>query len=87
MMPIAAIATCLLVSRVVGVERIAQEVEPDGQRFRRKPVFNFMIRWLCPIFAAIILAARWQMPLAGSPCKLKTAFPAAERKFLTVKAG
>ena len=24
---------------------------------RRKPVFNFMIRWLCPIFAAIILAS------------------------------
>lgn len=40
MMPIAAIATCLLVSRVIGVEQIAQEVEQDGQRFRRKPVFN-----------------------------------------------
>ena len=57
MMPIAAIATCLLVSRVIGVEQIAQEGEQDGQRFRRKPVFNFMIRWLCPIFAAIILAS------------------------------
>ena len=57
MMPIAAIATCLLVSRVIGVEQIAQEVEQDGKRFRRKPVFNFMIRWLCPIFAAIILAS------------------------------
>ena len=55
MMPIAAIATCLLVSRVIGVEQIAQEVEQDGQRFRRKPVFNFMLRYLCPIFAAIIL--------------------------------
>ena len=32
MMPIAAIATCLLVSRVIGVEQIAQEVEQDGQR-------------------------------------------------------
>ena len=39
------------------MEQIAQEVEQDGQRFRRKPVFNFMIRWLCPIFAAIILAS------------------------------
>ena len=27
------------------------------------------------------------MPWAGSPCKPKTVFPAAERKFLTVKAG
>ena len=57
MMPIAAIATCLLVSRVIGVEKIEQEVEVDGQPFRRKRIFAFMIRWLCPIFAAIILAS------------------------------
>ena len=57
MMPIAAIATCLLVSRVVGVERIEHEVTLEGGSFRRKKVFNFMIRWLCPIFAAIILAS------------------------------
>ena len=56
MMPIAAIATCLLVSRVVGVERIEHEVTLEGGSFRRKKVFNFMIRWLCPVFAAIILA-------------------------------
>ena len=57
MMPIAAVATCLLVSRVIGVEKIEQEVEADGQPFRRKRIFAFMIRWLCPIFAAIILAS------------------------------
>ena len=57
MMPVAAIATCLLVSRVIGVEKIAEEVTQDGQRFRRKPVFDFMIRYLCPVFAAIILAS------------------------------
>ena len=57
MMPIAAIATCLLISRVVGVEAIAQEVTAEGKPFRRKKIFCFMIRWLCPIFAAIILAS------------------------------
>ena len=57
MMPIAAIATCLLVSRVVGVERIEQEVLEGEGTFRRKRVFDFMIRWLCPVFAAIILAS------------------------------
>ena len=57
MMPIAAIATCLLVSRIVGVEKIEEEVTQEGQPFRRKPVFNFMLRYLCPIFAAIILAS------------------------------
>ena len=56
-MPIAAMCTGLLVARVIGVEQISEEVEQDGRRFRRKPVFNFMIRWLCPIFAAIILAS------------------------------
>ena len=57
MMPIAAIATCLLVSRVVGVKAIEAEVLHGEGTFRRKKVFNFMIRYLCPIFAAIILAS------------------------------
>ena len=55
MMPIAAIATCLLVSRVIGVKKIEQEVLAGEAKFRRKKIFNFMIRYLCPIFAAIIL--------------------------------
>ena len=55
MMPIAAIASCILVSRVIGVERIAQEVTLDGRPFRRRKIFNAMIRFLCPFFAAIIL--------------------------------
>ena len=57
MMPIAAIAICLLVSRVIGVEKIAEEVTADGKPFRRKKIFNFMIRYLCPVFAAIILVS------------------------------
>ena len=55
MMPIAAIATCLLVSRVVGVKKIEEEVTLEGGAFKRKKIFNFMIKYLCPIFAAIIL--------------------------------
>lgn len=57
MMPIAAIAICLLVSRVIGVEKIEAEVTADGKPFRRKKIFNFMIRYLCPVFAAIILVS------------------------------
>lgn len=57
MMPIAAIATCLLVSRVIGVKQIEQEVLAGEAKFRRKKIFNFMIRYLCPIFAAIILVS------------------------------
>ena len=55
MMPIAAIAVCLLVSRVAGVSRIEQEILLSEPTFRRKKVFNSMIRFLCPFFAAIIL--------------------------------
>lgn len=55
MMPIAAIATCLFVSRVIGVEKIEAEVTADGAPFKRKKIFAFMIRFLCPVFAAIIL--------------------------------
>ncbi len=57
MMPTAAIATCLLVARVVGVKKIEEEVTLDGKPFRRKAIFNFMIQYLCPIFAAIILVS------------------------------
>ena len=55
MMPIAAIATCLLVSRVVGVDRIEEEMTQEGGTFRRKKIFVMMIKYLCPVFAAIIL--------------------------------
>ena len=57
MMPIAAIATCLLVSRVIGVDKLEEEVTADGKPFRRKKIFRFMIRYLCPVFAAIILVS------------------------------
>ena len=55
MMPIAAIATCILVSRVVGTKRVEEEVLLENGTFRRKKIFAFMIRYLCPVFAAIIL--------------------------------
>lgn len=55
MMPIAAIATCLLVSRVIGVDRIEEEMMQEGGTFRRKKIFVMMIKYLCPVFAAIIL--------------------------------
>ena len=55
MMPIAAIAICVFVSRVVGLEKIEEEITQDGNPFKRKKIFNFMIQYLCPIFAFIIL--------------------------------
>ena len=55
MMPIAAFATCILVSKVIGLNKIEEEVLNGEGKFRRKKIFNFMIKYLCPIFATIIL--------------------------------
>ena len=55
MMPIAAFTTCVLVYIVIGVKKIEEEVLHGEGTFRRKKIFNFMIKYLCPIFAAIIL--------------------------------
>jgi len=55
MMPLAAIATCLFISKVVGLERIEEEVTLCDEKFRRKNIFCFMIQYLCPVFAGIIL--------------------------------
>ena len=55
MMPIAALAICLLVSKCIGLKRIEQEVEVDGHPFRRKKVFSVVIRYIAPVFVLIIL--------------------------------
>ena len=55
MMPIAAMTTCLLIVRVVGVNTVAEEVTKDDAPFKRRLIFNFMIKYLCPFFVAIIL--------------------------------
>ncbi len=55
MMPIAALMTCLLVSRVIGVRKIEEEIVHGEAKFRRKKIFIVMIKYLCPIFALIIL--------------------------------
>ena len=41
--------------RTPNIDRIADEVTLNGAPFRRRKVFNAMIRFLCPFFAAIIL--------------------------------
>ncbi len=57
MMPIAALATCFLITRYMGVDKLTEEVEQDGHPFQRKRIFSFMIRFLCPLFVLIILAS------------------------------
>ena len=57
MMPIAAMMTSIFVSKVVGIDRIEEEIRHGEGAFRRKKIFVVMIKYLCPIFAMIILAS------------------------------
>lgn len=57
MMPIAALATCILVTKYMGIANLEKEVEQDGHPFRRKAIFSFMIKFLCPLFVIIILVS------------------------------
>ncbi len=57
MMPIAALATCLLITRYMGIAALESEVEQNGHPFKRKGIFTFMIRFLCPLFVIIILVS------------------------------
>jgi NSS family neurotransmitter:Na+ symporter len=57
MMPIAALATCLLIVKYMGVDKLTEEVEQDGHPFQRKHVFSFMIKFLCPLFVLVILVS------------------------------
>ncbi len=54
MMPIAALATCLLILRVVGVKGIAKEIELSST-FHRKKLYNFFLKYLAPACIIIIL--------------------------------
>ena len=56
MMPIVAFFTCVLVGFVVGPKVVADEVSISDGKFKSEKLFTVMIKWICPIFLAIILA-------------------------------
>ncbi len=57
MMPVAALATCILITKFMGTTAVEEEVELGGHPFKRKKLFAFMIRFLCPLFVLIILVS------------------------------
>lgn len=54
MMPLAALSTCLLVTRVVGLGKIAEEVQQSSD-FKRRKMYNLFMKYLAPICIVIIL--------------------------------
>ena len=56
MMPIAALATCFLILKVVKFERIEAEVEISSA-FKRKKLYRFFLKYLAPVCIIIILVS------------------------------
>lgn len=54
MMPLAALATCVLILRVVGIDGMVKEIEQSSP-FRRKKLYRVFIKYFAPICLIIIL--------------------------------
>ena len=48
--------SCILVLRVVGLKKMAEEVEISSP-FKRKKMYNFFLKYLAPAFLVIILVS------------------------------
>ena len=57
MMPIVAIATCILVGFFIKPQTIIDEVETNGAKFKMKKLFVVMIKYISPIFILLILVS------------------------------
>ena len=55
LMPIVAFGTCIIVGHVVGCKVIEDEIASSGE-FRLRRIYPFMIKWVLPIFIAVIFA-------------------------------
>jgi NSS family neurotransmitter:Na+ symporter len=56
MMPIAAIATCILILKSVTLDQIAAEVKITST-FKRQRIYNLFIKYFCILFLTIILVS------------------------------
>ena len=56
LMPICAFLTCVFVAWVIGSNVIAEEVEQSGP-FKRKKLYNVMVKYIAPILLFVILAS------------------------------
>lgn len=55
MMPILAIATCVLAGWFINLKDIEDEITKNGEEFKRRNVFRVMIKYVAPVFLFIIL--------------------------------
>ena len=55
MMPILAIATCVLAGWFMNLKDIEDEITKNGEPFKRRGIFRVMIKYIAPVFLFIIL--------------------------------
>jgi len=55
MMPILAIATCVLAGWFMNLKDIEDEITKNGEEFKRRKIFRVMIKYVAPVFLVIIL--------------------------------
>lgn len=54
LMPAISMLTCIFVGWVVGPQIIVEEMERTGDRFARKRLYRFMIRYVAPVIMAVL---------------------------------
>ena len=54
LMPVLAIATCILVGWILKPQSMYDEIESSGKPFRRKGLYSVMIRFICPVLLVMV---------------------------------
>lgn len=55
LMPVIALATCILVGWVLKPKTVVDEITKNGEKFSRRKIYEIMVRYICPVFIIIIL--------------------------------
>ena len=63
MMPIASFITCIVVGWVIKPKAIIEEVEQNGETFKKKKLFSVMIKYVAPIIILAIIVTSFVVKL------------------------
>ena len=55
LMPIVAIATCILVGWIIKPKPVIEEAEKNGEKFGRRTLFIVMIKYIAPVMLFVLL--------------------------------
>lgn len=54
-MPLVALLTCILIGWRIGPKTIEEEMTRNGETFRRRAIYEVMVKYIAPVFLVIIL--------------------------------